>query len=216
MAILARSTQLLVLLPLCACAAPPAPGEVRTIDGGIEFGAVVATRGFAEGDMAGYHLLVWEGGGAADHALLRARVSDVQVIDALETLGAVPGDALGIDSWDDRDDAGSDAPDRTIAGPAVSIEFVLPGRSEPLTLADVLDDPGGRGFDMRFGGHRDNIERWHSGCVICLYSCPGSKVGNAAYTVRDFVAGATHFALRPGVLPPEGTELTVRIRLTAR
>ena len=79
----------------------------------------------------------------------------------------------------------------------------------------MLEDPSGRGFDMRFGGHRDNIPRWHSGCVVCLYSCPGSKIGNAAYTVRDFVLGTTHFSVWEGVLPPDGTEITVRVRLAS-
>lgn len=66
---------------------------------------------------------------------------------------------------------------------------------------------------MRFGGHRENIPRWKSGCVVCLYSCLGSKVGNARYTVRDFVKGTTDFRVRPGVLPEDGTEVTIIFRL---
>lgn len=181
-------------------------------DRAIEFPAVVTADAFDRaGDMAGYHFIVWSEGGAADAALLRARVGDVEVIRALEALGAEPGDALDIDSWDERHDEGSEAPDRFIQGPRVEIAILVPGRGEPLSLAEILEDPGGRGFDMRFGGHEDNIPAWHSGCVVCLYSCPGSKVGNAAYTVRDFVAGATRFAVRPGVLPADGTEVTVRL-----
>jgi hypothetical protein len=71
------------------------------------------------------------------------------------------------------------------------------------------------GFRMRFGGHRANIHKWHSGCIVCLYSCPGSKVGNARYTVRDYVRETTRFRVRPGVLPPDGTGVTVLLRLTA-
>ena len=80
-------------------------------------------------------------------------------------------------------------------------------------LAEIINDPGGRGFDMRFGGHRDNIPEWHSGCVVCLYSCPGSKVGNASYTVRDFVNGATHFEANPANVPAAGSRVTMRLRL---
>ena len=201
---------------LCACTTAPPANPIRVIEHGLEFDAVVTAAGFAAGEMAGYHLIVWNGGGAADHALLRSEISDEQVIDALEALGSRPGDALGIDAWDDRDDAGSAAPDRVIEGDAVIVELVVPGQQQPLGLGDVLEDPGERGFDMRFGGHRANIPRWHSGCVVCLYSCPGSKVGNASYTVRDFVAGSTHFAVRPGVLPADGTVVTVRIRAARR
>lgn len=66
---------------------------------------------------------------------------------------------------------------------------------------------------MKFGGHQANIPEWKSGCVVCLYSCPGSKVGNARYTVRDFVDEATRFTVLPGALPEDGTEVTIIFRL---
>jgi heterodisulfide reductase subunit C len=47
------------------------------------------------------------------------------------------------------------------------------------------------------------------GCVVCLFSCPGSKVGNRTYTVRDYVQGTTRFRVREAVLPDDGTEVTV-------
>lgn len=58
-----------------------------------------------------------------------------------------------------------------------------------------------------------NIPRWKSGCVVCLYSCPGSKVGNARYTVRDYEKGTTRFRVRPGVLPEDGGRVGVVLRL---
>jgi hypothetical protein len=85
-----------------------------------------------------------------------------------------------------------------------------------ITLDEILLDAGGRGFDMRLGGHRANIPQWHSGCVVCLYSCPGSKVGNARYTVRDYVHDATRFRVRPGALPADGAEVTIELRLLGR
>jgi hypothetical protein len=88
----------------------------------------------------------------------------------------------------------------------------VPGRAAPLALADLLVDGGGHGFDMRLGGHRANVPVWHSGCVVCLYSCPGSKVGNAAYTVRDYVRDAQRFSVRPGVLPADGSEVVIVLR----
>ncbi len=194
---------------------PQSRGEIEIVsDEAIEFTATVAAQDFgAEGEMSGYHFIVWDRGRAIDHALLHADVSDLQVLDALQSLGAKPGNALRIDSWDQRFEADSPAPDRTIEGPRVRIEILLPGRPDPLGIEDILLDPGNRGFDMRFGGHRDNIEQWHSGCLVCLYSCPGSKVGNAAYTVRDFVAGTSHFTVRPGALPEDGTRVRVRLVL---
>ena len=195
------------------CAEPLPEGEVTAADDRVvEFQATVSTGAF-DGDfeMAGYHFIVWANGRASDRALFRAHVSDVEVLDALEGLGGVPGNAVGIEAWDERDDRESAAADTVIEGPRVSITVTAMGSNEPLTLDDILIDPGGRGFDMRFGGHRENIPKWLSGCVVCLYSCPGSKIGNAAYTVRDHVDETTHFGVRPGVLPEDGAEVTVRI-----
>jgi hypothetical protein len=203
------------LVVTAGCSAPVPTSEVTIVDDStIEFPAHVATAGFGDEPMAGYHLIVWDHGGAADHSLFVAEVSDVQVIDGLEALDAQPGDALGINSWDERNDTEATAPDEVVLGPPVTIEFIL-ADGTTLALADVVGDSGGRGFDMRFGGHRANIPEWHSGCVVCLYSCPGSKVGNASYTIRDFVAGATHFTVNRDLLPRDGTRLTVRFRLEA-
>jgi hypothetical protein len=206
---------LLGLVVLMAGCAPPQPtgAVVRVDDHTIEFPARVSAEGFGEGEMRGYHLIVWDRGGAADHTLFTAAVSDVQVLDALEELGAAPGNALTIDSWDQREDVNASAPDQVVAGPGVEITFVL-ADGTVLTVEDILRDADGRGVEMRFGGHRANIPAWHSGCIACLYSCPGSKVGNATYTVREFVAGLAHFEVNEGILPADGTEVTVRFRLT--
>ena len=193
---------------------PPTASVVTTSESSIEFPAIVTAAGFdEESDMAGYHFIVWHDGRAAARSLFRAEVSDVQVLNAIEALGAVPGNALSIDTWDDRYEPGSTAPDKHVEGPPVNLYVIVPGQSEPLGLEEILVDPGRRGFDMRFGGHRANIDQWHSGCVVCLYSCPGSKIGNASYTVREFVDGATRFRVRPGVLPEDGTEVTIRVEL---
>jgi hypothetical protein len=211
---------LLTILGIAALAfAAPSgpPGPIRVSGRDIEFPAVV-TRGSFEREllglgMPGYHLIVWKDGGAAMASLFRAEVTDTAVLDALERLGAKPGNALGMATWEDRKDPKSKAPDKVIQGPPVEILVRVPGRAAPLTLAQILEDPGGRGFDMRFGGHRANIPRWKSGCVVCLYSCPGSKIGNARYTVRDYVEGTTRFRVKEGVLPEDGTRVGIVLRL---
>jgi hypothetical protein len=193
-------------------------GPLRAGAREVEFPATVSRRAFEREllgmGMPGYHLIVWKDGGAAMAALFRAEVTDVQVLDALERLGARPGDALGMATWDERKNPSSKAPDKVIEGPPVEILVRVPGRAAPLTLPEILEDPGGRGFDMRFGGHRANIPKWKSGCVVCLYSCPGSKVGNARYTVRDWVKETTRFRVRKDApLPADGGRVSVIFRL---
>lgn len=206
----------LASLLLMACAGGPG-GVVTTLAEAraVEFDAVVnagAFEGHGE-DMGGYHLIVWRGGGATEKALFLSDVTDVQVLDALEALGAKPGNALSTAAWEERHNRSSWKPDQVIEGPAVTIGILLPGIDVPLELSDVLRDRAGRGFDMRLGGHRANIVEWGSGCVACLFSCPGSKVGNAAYTVRNYVAGDTRFTLQPDVLPKDGRRVRLRLSL---
>ncbi|MGE5276649.1 MAG: YdjY domain-containing protein [Acidobacteriota bacterium] len=182
--------------------------------GEIEFPATVHARAF-DGSlmMSGYHAIVWKSGRAHHAALLEADVSDRDVARALEAIGARPGNNLPMETWEKRHDPGSAAPDKVIAGSPVEVLLRLPGRGELLPLSAILEDPAGRGIALRFGGNVENIPKFQSGCIVCLYSCPGSKVGNARYTVRDYVEGVTRFRVRRAVLPPDGTRIGVVLRL---
>jgi hypothetical protein len=201
---------LLLLTPFLVGAANPV--VVRANE--IEFPATVHARAFdTDSSMAGYHAIAWQGGRSAHAALLEAEISDTDVLDALESLGAKPGDNVPMDAWDKRRDRRSRAPDTPMAGPAVEVLLRLPSSASLVPLASVLEDSGGRGLDLRFGGNRVNIASWKSGCVVCLYSCPGAKVGNARYTMRDYEDGVTRFRTRPGALPPDGTRIGVVLHL---
>ena len=180
----------------------------------VEFTAVVNSRAFESGwAMPGYHAIVWKGGRMAHAALLQTDVSDAQILDALAKLGAIPGNNLPMEVWEERKNPKDPAADTVIAGPAVQVLLRLPSRADLVPLAAVLEDSAGRGLDMRFGGNAANIPKWKSGCIVCLYSCPGSKVGNARYTVRDYTKDVTRFRPKPGILPPDGTHVGVVLRL---
>ena len=190
----------------------PVTGEVRV--------TAVAHPDRFQGTMAramgmeGYHFLVWEKGGAANAALLTTTVDDRTLYAALDSLGAVAGNALGMDAWEGRYDANNAAPDQLIEGSPLWLGISWKEQPQPLGLDRLLHDPGGKGFEFRFGGHLANVPVWKSGCGVCLYSCPGSKVGNAAYTVRNFVGAATRFRIRENVFPAAGTTVEVVFRLT--
>lgn len=160
-----------------------------------------------------YHLLVWSDGRAAGEALFAATVSDTELVAALAAAGGIAGNNLTMAAWDKRHDPEHPAPQSRIAGTPVEIRVGWEGAGQPLPLAELLKDPGGKGFDFRFGGNRALIPHWHSGCLVCLYSCPGSKVGNAAYTVRDYVTGATKFEPLLPRLPQKGTQVVIYFRI---
>ena len=162
--------------------------------------------------MAGYHFLVWDKGRAAGTALLTTPVGDRTLHAALDSLGAIAGNALGMDTWERRHDEQSRAPDQVIQGTPLWLGLSWAGQPEPVPLAELLLDPGGGGFMFRFGGHLANVPAWKSGCSVCLYSCPGSKVGNASYTVRDFVRQTTHFRVGER-FPAAGTAVEVVFRI---
>ncbi len=183
----------------------------------VEFTAVVNARAFDSGwAMPGYHAIVWKGGRMSHAALLQADVSDAQILDALTKLGAKPGNNLPMEVWEERKNPKDPAADTVIVGPAVQILLRLPSRADLVPLASVLEDSAGRGLDMRFGGNAANIPKWKSGCIVCLYSCPGSKVGNARYTVRDYTKDVTRFRAKQGTLPPDGTHVGVVLRLAGQ
>ncbi len=217
-AALAAAAGLSFAVARARAASEPAGQITRLSPTEIEFTATLTAGSFDNPlMMPGYHAVVWRGGRSAHAALLRADVTDIQVLDALEALGAKPGNGLGLASWDERHNAQSSAPDRVIAGPPVEVLVRLPGRAQPVPLGDLILDrgapAGSRGVQLRFGGHRANIEAWRSGCIVCLYSCPGSKLGNARYTVRDYTRDPARFRARTDLLPKDGTKVAVIVRL---
>lgn len=90
---------------------------IRVSEKAVEVQATVHQEDFLDDMMMpGYHFLTWERGRASGHALFLTSVSDIQLLEALESLGAVPGNALSIDSWDERREPSSQAPDKIIEG----------------------------------------------------------------------------------------------------
>jgi len=159
-----------------------------------------------------YHFLVWDDGRASHEALFVTTVSDSQFISALMKIGASPGNNLTLEAWDKRHDAKHPAPQTRITGTPISISILWENAKKEIAISELLDDSDGKGFDFRFGGNLEHQHHWHSGCVVCLYSCPGSKVGNAAYTIRDYMANEKRFRLKEAIWPHAGTRATIVFR----
>ena len=183
----------------------------------IRFSAQLHLAAFQAGDPPGHHLITWEGGRAGKHALLRTKVKDADVLDALESLGAKPGNNLVAESWTERANPKHPAPDLQASGPKLAITIVVRRpKLPPLRLAvqDLLVDVDRRGFDWRLAGNRDLIERWRSGCVVCLQSCPGSKIANAKATMRHLHQERSRFKPSQRALElGEGAQVEVEVRL---
>jgi hypothetical protein len=164
--------------------------------------------------VQGHHAIVWEGGKAKYWALFVSDVSDRDVRRALDSLGAKRGENLTPASWNAREDAANREPDKRVEGSHVEV-FVEWKDAPRVALATLLQEEGKPAplLDFRYGGN----ERWQpgfkSGCIVCLYSCPGGAVGNHAHPIRDYVRDGVVYASRPERLPPSGTKVTIILKV---
>ena len=180
----------------------------------LELPATLRARSFgsASGEDAGYHALVYEGGGAAAKALLTTTVSDLEVATRLRQLGARDGGGVPMASWNLRHLPLVRAPGTRVAGTQVRIRAAWEEWGSPRDLSELLRDSAGRGVALRFGGNEEHDPLWGSGCIACLFSCPGGVVSNERYTIRDHVRGVTRF-VPAADLPEADVPVTVTIEL---
>ncbi len=159
-----------------------------------------------------YHALVSAGGSAAPKALFVTAVSDSALARVLRELGAEDGGGVPMAAWNLRWLPLVPQPAQLVAGTRVEVRVSWEGAERSYELGELLVDPGGRGVEMRFGGNEEHSHHWESGCILCLFSCPGGVVSNGAYSIRDHQRGATSF--EPGdLLPPDGTRVRITLAL---
>ena len=159
--------------------------------------------------LKNHHFLVWEKGSAARKALFTTPVPDSAVNDALVSIGAIPGNNLTRRTWEKRNDATARDPDMLVEGSQLDISMIINGSQ--YHAGDFLADANGASFDFRFGGNRALIPAWKSGCIACLQSCPGGKIGNHSYSIRDLVNKESLFSLKWIEGIKNGDTLTIRI-----
>lgn len=157
-----------------------------------------------------HHFIVWKHGRAAHNALIESDISDLEIFNALVRLGATPGNNLSIDAWNKRDDFSSPEPDKRVQGSTIHIQISW-GKNLPLGVAEIFEDRFGKGFHFKFGGHQHLMNVWKSGCVVCLESCPGGRVSNAEYTLRDYEKGFAKFVVKKSNLPADETPIIITL-----
>lgn len=177
--------------------------------GTLRLPATVRASQYDDRPVPHHHVVVWKGGGSSGNALFVCDAGDRQVLEALERLGAVPGDNLTADSWYKRKQPEATDPDLIAEGTPIDAFVTWEGLEEPLPISDIFKSGEVR---LRFAGNAALIPEFESGCVICLQSCPGGKVANAAYTMRDYAQGRGRLELREGLLPPNGARVTIILK----
>jgi hypothetical protein len=162
--------------------------------------------------VEGHHAIVWSGGKAKYWALFVADASDHDVRAALDSLGAHRGENLTADAWNKRDDPQCAEPDKRVEGTPIDVFVEWNGRRT--ALADLLEEKGKPKplLDFRYGGNERWQKDFHSGCIVCLYSCPGGAVGNHAHPIRDYVRDGAVYSSLANRLPPAGTKVTIILK----
>ena len=186
---------------------------VQVVNGEVHFTATVQAEAMSRPfGVQGHHAIVWKGGKSKTWALFVADASDHDVRIALDSLGAHRGENLTEDSWNARDDAKSHEADKRVEGTPIDV-FVQWNRSR-IALSQLLAEKNRAAplLDFRYGGN----ERWQkdfkSGCIVCLYSCPGGAVGNHAHPIRDYVRDGAVYTSLVSKLPPSGTKVTIILK----
>jgi len=159
----------------------------------------------------GHHFIVWIEGNNAQEALINTQIPDEKILDVFIKIGVEPGNNLTQETWTERHNQDSNEPDKRVKGSPIRIS--IEWDETQLPAHQLFKQSDQNDLDLHVGGHRELIPIWNSGCVTCLFSCPGGKTSNAAYTIRDQAYDRKSFVADTEKLPPDGTEVTVIIKL---
>jgi hypothetical protein len=163
--------------------------------------------------VKGHHAIVWKGGKSHRWALFVSDASDRDVRAALDSLGAKRGENLTPATWHAREDPKDPEPDKRVDGSRIGV--YLEWRSRRTPLARVIEEKKhvAPQLDFRYGGHERFQKEFESGCIVCLYSCPGGAIGNHAHPIRDYVRDGVVYASVPERLPPAGSRVTIVLKV---
>lgn len=186
---------------------------VDRVHGEVRFTATVQPEAMSRPfGVEGHHAVVWSGGRAHYWALFVSDASDHDIRVALDSLGAKRGENLTPDSWNERENAKSSEPDKRVEGTPIDVFVEFNRARHP--LAELIAEKGraAPALDFRYGGNERYQKDFKSGCVICLYSCPGGAVGNHAHPIRDYVRDGVVYSSIAKRLPPKGTKVTIVLK----
>ncbi len=165
----------------------------------------------------GHHSVVWKNGRARRGALFLSEASDEDVRTALIALGAKPGENLTEATWNARGDPHNSEPDKRVEGTPVDVLVEWAGSGKAIPLGDLIAENGRPAqFDFRFGGNERFRKDFQSGCIVCNYSCPGGAIGNRNRTIREEEKLGPIFTAVSSRLPPDGSDVTVILKLRAQ
>ena len=210
---------LLCLIGLSGCeqkpAAEAAPAKVQEYDGlsitnpirvdaqtgTVTMLATVNGKYLTEGTR---HGIVFEHGSNGHKSVFMGYATPKQLYDALIQAKAKPGENMNFDNKETSH----------VAGDRLEVTFNWAGAKQPYNIDQVIKDSNGKKFDIRFGGNLAAAEDKHTGCLLCLDSCPVGIVSNAVYTYGAVEKrNEVSFTGNSAVLPADGTLVSVTFKV---
>jgi hypothetical protein len=173
-------------------------GAMTSRNGALAVRAIYRPRQFNQpAGLMNHHFIVAQQGKASWLGLFNTLAGDLEIHDALVSLGAQPGNNSSEKAWTLR--MKREAPEPDVLPTGSPLRISIWGNGAWYQPPDFLRDSLGSPFDFRFSGNKSLIARWGSGCVACLQGCPGGKIGHARYSIRHLVDQKARFA---GITPP--------------
>lgn len=161
----------------------------------------------------GHHAIVWQNGGASGKALIESKIADDEILNQLIRLGATAGNNLPKETWLERNNPNHPAPDLKVQGTKIDISITWSGLTSPIPIQDLFESTGQAGFEPRLGGHADQISYWKSGCIFCLFSCPGGRISNAGATIRQQTHQDIQWTANESILPEDSTPVEILMNI---
>ena len=184
-----------------------------------EFNATIRTKpsGKSTGKRAGFFIISQREDGTA---LFFSELSAVDVHNALVQIGARPGNNLSMEAMyilkKPSPETEREA-SKKMEGSPIEIRVSWAGVQEGYLLQNIITDSDGRGVEMRFGGNlsilQEAVRLGYAETVACFHSCPGAPIGNEKYSLREAIFREGRFTADEDLLPPDGTEVTITLKL---
>ena len=159
------------------------------------------------------HALSYYKGGNGEKSIMRALVSEIDYYNALAEIGAVPGNNIKPEDMK----AGSSAEGKSTEGSKLTVFITWEGSNGEIHLDDAVVSEVANGevrpLDIRYTGNLEFAKRSHPGCFICLDLCAAGISTNAAWPTGALNNKEVSFHGNSKVLPPDGTRVSVIVRL---
>jgi hypothetical protein len=149
------------------------------------------------------HGVVFAEGKNGNKSVFKAYTNQNDFHDALIKAGAKPGNNLTMKT----------ATGKYVEGDVLDVFIIWDGADKEYRLDEVIQDSGGNGFQINFGGNATEARQKFTGCILCLDSCPVGITSNARYPHGAFASREVKFKGDKDILPPDGTSVTIVFRL---